>query len=89
MTKEEISEFDINHSEMTVNQRIKLQLKDGNDMYGFFKVHAESESFETLRQKNKWEFIILPQESFPPKVTTIDGDEILSLEIADTTVINN
>ena len=89
MTKEEIAEFDINHSEMTVNQKIKLILKEGKELYGFFKVHTESESFETLKQKNKWEFIILPQETFPPRVTILDGDEILSLEIADTTVNSN
>ena len=88
MTRDEIANFDIN-SELTVNQKIKLTFKDGKLLYGFFKLPSESESFETLKQKNKWDFILIPQDSIPPKVTTIEGDEILHLEITDATAISN
>ena len=83
MNKEEIGEFADNNYELTINQTTKLVLKEGRTLYGFFKRHRESEASKKLHDKNKWEFVVLPQESLPPKPSIIDGDDISQLEVTE------
>jgi hypothetical protein len=84
MTKEEIFEFVDNNLEMTVNQRIKLILKDGKMLYGFFKKYTEAEYFSKLKEKSIWDFFETPaQETQSQKATVINGDDIVSLEITE------
>jgi hypothetical protein len=83
MTKEEIAEFADNNYEMTINQTTKLTLKKGNTLYGFFKRHSESETSKKLQDKNKWEFVVLPQDRHPPKASIIHGEDVVHLEVTE------
>jgi hypothetical protein len=83
MTKEEIAEFADNNYEMTINQTTKLVLKEGGILYGFFKRHHESESVKKIQDKNKWEFVVLPQDHHPPKASIINGEDVVYLEVVE------
>jgi glutathione peroxidase-family protein len=83
MTKEEIAEFADNNYELTINQTTKLTLKEGDILYGFFKRHRESETYKKLQDKNKWEFVVLPQENDPPKPSIIHGEDVVHLEVTE------
>lgn len=86
MTKEEITLYTDNNYELTINERIRLTLKDDSVLMGFFKRHPESESEHTdkLKEKNHWEFfIILSQDNLPQEATVINGDDILRLELLE------
>jgi hypothetical protein len=83
MKREEIEEFADNNYEMTINQATKLTLVDGESLYGFIKRYPESNTSIKMKQDNKWEFVVLPNEHVPPKGIIIPGDEILDLEVVD------
>ena len=83
MSKEEIEEFADNTYEMTINQTTKLTFKEGKTVFGFFKRLAESEAYEKMKNKNKWEFVILPQDHLPPKVSVINGDDLEHVELTE------
>jgi hypothetical protein len=83
MKTEEIEEFADNNYEMTINQTTKLTLKEGVVIYGFFQRHNEEEMSETMKGNNKWDFVILPQDHVPPKVTVINGDDVEAVELVE------
>ncbi|HVD99332.1 MAG TPA: hypothetical protein VNB90_14080 [Cytophagaceae bacterium] len=86
MSTEEISDFVDNHFEVTINERVRVVLKKGEVLHGFFKRHPESESkpFEKMKDKNQWEFfIILPENVIPNKPTIIHGEEVESMELVE------
>jgi hypothetical protein len=86
MNAEDISEFVDNHFEVTINERIRVKLKKGDVLYGYFKRHPESESkpFEKLKEKNQWEFYLIPnQEATPTKPTILHGEEVESMELIE------
>ncbi|HWZ21734.1 MAG TPA: hypothetical protein VNW06_03725 [Cytophagaceae bacterium] len=83
MKTEEIEEFADNNYEMTINQTTKLTLKEGAVIYGFFQRHNEDEMSETMKSKNKWDFVILPQDHIPPKATVINGDDVEVVELIE------
>ncbi len=83
MKREEIEEFADNNYEMTINQTTKLTLKEGAVVYGFFQRHCEAEISETMKSKNKWDFVILPQYHMPPKATVINGDDVEVVELIE------
>lgn len=86
MDVEEISEFVDNHFEVTINERIRVTLKKGDVLYGYFKKHSESESkpFEKLKEKNQWEFFVIPSEQASSyKPTILDGNEVESMELVE------
>ena len=83
MNKEEIAEFADNNYEMTINQTTRVTLNEGGVLYGFFKRLSEAGTLDKLRQQNKWEFVVLPQEHLPPKASIIEGDNIISLEVVE------
>jgi hypothetical protein len=81
-----ISEFVDNHFEVTINERVKITFANGESIYGFFKRHPESESkpFEKLKEKNQWEFFIIPPEDTQPqKPKIINGNEVVAIEITE------
>ena len=83
MTKEQIEEFADNNYETTINQTIKLTLKEGGVLFGFFQRHREADTSEKMKSENKWDFVVLPQNHVPPKVTVIHGDDVEQAELTE------
>jgi len=76
MTKEEVEMF---ADQVTYgNQRTELTLKNGKTINGHFYKNADPK----VRNKNQWNFVVLPQTNPSEKKTTLfNGNDIVSIKI--------
>ena len=73
MTREEIEPI----SKVVIydNEKHEIIFKDGNSVFGFFNGGRH----ESLKEQNKWSFVVTPQPNGEKKQTIFNGDDFKSI----------